>query len=75
MRKSIVILFVFSSLFAFSQKENGGKLIYSDNFKNNLSNWKVEFEIPKTSSIQLIDSKLDLVSSRGATVWFDHKLS
>ena len=75
MQKSIVILLIFSSLFAFSQKGKVGKLIYSDNFNKDLSNWKVEFEIPKTSSVQLIDSKLDLVSSKGATVWLDHKLS
>ncbi len=75
MKKILIILCIFSSLLVFSQKGNAGKLLYFDNFNKDLSNWKVEFEIPKTSSIQLVNSKLDLISSRGATVWFNHKLS
>ena len=75
MKKILIIFSIFSSLLAFSQTENTGKLLYFDNFNKDLSNWKVEFEIPKTSSIQLVNSKLDLMSSRGATVWFNHKLS
>jgi hypothetical protein len=75
MKKIISIIFIFSSLLAFSQNGNAGKLLFSDNYDGGLCNWNTEFEIPETSSIKLIDSKLDLVSSRGATVWFNHKLS
>ncbi|MEI7675976.1 MAG: DUF6250 domain-containing protein [Bacteroidales bacterium] len=75
MKKSLIYIFILSSLHVFSQKENAGKLIYSDNFNADLSNWKTEFETPETSSIKLIESKLDLVSSKGATIWFKTKLS
>ncbi|MEI6556042.1 MAG: DUF6250 domain-containing protein [Paludibacter sp.] len=75
MKKILHIIFVLNSLLVFSQKENAGKLLYSDYFNKDLSNWTAEFEIPETSGIKLIDSKLDLVSSRGATVWFKQKLS
>jgi rhamnogalacturonan endolyase len=75
MKKSLIFIFILSSLHAFSQKESAGKLLYSDNFNTDLSNWKTEFETPETSSIKLIESKLDLVSSKGATIWFKTKLS
>ena len=75
MKRNLIILFAISSLLVFSQKENAGKLLYSDNFNKDLANWTAEFEIPETSGLKLIDSKLDLVSSRGASVWFNHKLS
>ncbi|MEI6751836.1 MAG: DUF6250 domain-containing protein [Paludibacter sp.] len=75
MKRNLIILFAISSLLVFSQKENAGKLLYSDNFNKELSNWTAEFEIPETSGLKLVDSKLDLVSSRGATVWFNKKLS
>jgi len=75
MKSKLIIYLLFSSLLVFSQKENAGKLLYSDNFNKDLSNWKTEFEVPESSSIKLIDSKLDLVSSKGATVWFKTKLS
>ena len=51
------------------------KLIYSDDFKNGTSNWIVEFEKPETSSMKIIDGKLDVNSSVGATIWFKEKLS
>jgi len=75
MKKILIILLAISSLVVFSQKENAAKLQYSDNFSKDLSNWIVEFEQPESSTIKLIDNKLDLSSSRGATVWFDQKLS
>ena len=75
MKKILIILCVFSSLLAFSQRENAGKLLYSDNFNKDLSSWIVEFEQPESSTIELIDKKLNLSSSKGATVWFNHKLS
>ncbi len=71
----LIILFFISSLFAFSQKENAGKLLYGDNFEKWLCNWTAEFEDPLNSSIHIIDSKLDISSSKGATVWFNEKLS
>ncbi|MEI8087603.1 MAG: DUF6250 domain-containing protein, partial [Paludibacter sp.] len=50
------------------------KLLYTENFKNNFSNWKVEFETPDSSSIQIVDGKLDVSAAAGATVWFKPKL-
>ena len=50
------------------------KVIYNERFNSDLSNWKVEFEKPDSSSIQLIDGKLDVSASRGASVWFKPKL-
>ena len=75
MKKILIILLAISSLLVFSQKENAGKLLYSDNFSKDLSNWQVEFEQPESSTIKLIDNKLDLSSSKGATVWLKQKLS
>lgn len=49
-------------------------IIYTENFQKDFSNWKVEFEKPDSSSIQLVDGKLDVSAARGATVWFKHKL-
>lgn len=51
------------------------KLIYSDNFDAGLCNWVTEFEQPQTSAVQIVNLKLDVSSSRGATVWFKTKLS
>lgn len=50
------------------------KIIFSENFKTDFSNWKVEFEKPDSSSIQIVDGKLDVSAARGATVWFKPKL-
>jgi hypothetical protein len=50
------------------------KLIYSDDFKKGISNWNAEFEKPETSSLKIINGKLDVSSSVGATVWFKTKL-
>lgn len=51
------------------------KVIYSDNFETNLSNWNIELEKPETSSVKIIDGKLDISTSVGATVWFKTQLS
>lgn len=50
------------------------KIIYSEYFNSDLSKWRAEFEKPDSSSIQLIDGKLDVSASRGATVWFKPRL-
>lgn len=75
MKKSLIFFCILSSLHVFSQKEKAGKLLYLDNFNKDLTNWIVEFEEPESSSIKLIDDKLDVSSSKGATIWFNHKLS
>ena len=51
------------------------RVIYSDDFKNDCSNWIAEFEKPATSAIKIVDGKLDVSSSAGATVWFKNRLS
>ena len=74
----VLILFVFNAT-VFSQtktKENlKMKVIYSDNFNSDLSNWNIEFEKPETSSVKIIDGKLDVSTSIGATIWFKTQLS
>ena len=73
--KSKYCLFVFlvftSILFSQSKME----LIYSDNFDKDWSNWNVEFEKPETSSLKIMDGKLDVSTSIGATIWFKNQLS
>lgn len=70
----LLIILLISNLLAFSQNEKAAKLLYSDNFNKGLCHWKAEFEQPSTSAIKIVDSKLDVQTSRGATVWFKHKL-
>lgn len=73
--KSNYLLFgflVFSSVL-FSQTKP--KLIYSDNFDKDCSNWNVEFEQPEKSSVKIIDGKLDVSTTIGATIWFKTQLS
>ncbi len=50
------------------------KIIYSETFDKGFSNWKVEFEKPDSSTIQIVDGKLDVSAARGATVWFKPRL-
>ena len=72
MRNLTIIVFIISSLFVFPKTN---KLLYSDNFKNGTNNWTAEFEKPETSSLKIVEGKLDVSSSAGATVWFKTKLS
>lgn len=51
------------------------KVIYSDNFNADLSNWNVEFEKPETSNLKIINGKLDVSATIGATIWFKTQLS
>jgi len=52
-----------------------GKLIYADGFDSNLNKWFPEFELPEHSKISIANNKLDLITKRGATVWYKRKLS
>ncbi len=72
---SLIFILLVNSLWLFPQKNCPEKILFQDNFGGNLSNWLVEFEQPESSSIKVIDNKLDLSSSKGATVWFNQKLS
>jgi hypothetical protein len=73
-----LVLLVFTSIL-FSQTKVKevlkAKVIYSDNFDKDWSNWNVEFEKPETSSLKIIDGKLDVSTSIGATIWFKTQLS
>jgi len=51
------------------------KLIYSETFSKDFSNWRAEFELPDSSNISLKDGKQDVLAARGATIWFKPKLS
>ncbi|MCX6309930.1 MAG: DUF6250 domain-containing protein, partial [Bacteroidia bacterium] len=87
-RIMFVILLLFNTLITFSQEakplENKNpnscsvkkiQLLFSENFSTDFSNWKVEFEKPESSMVKIVDKKLDVSASAGATVWFKHKLS
>ena len=78
---SIINLFVFSQDIKTIEKKKpyvctvrNEKIIYTEKFNSDLSNWKVEFEKLDSSLIQLIDGKLDVSAARGASVWFKPKL-
>lgn len=64
-----------SCLLGYSKNMTKAKLLYSDNFDKGLNNWKTEFDEPALSSIKIIDSKLDIRTSKGATIWFKKKIS
>lgn len=64
-----------ASLLVFAQKTPTSKLLYADNFENGLCNWVTEFEEPATLTIQIVDAKMDVNTSLGATIWFNKKLS
>jgi hypothetical protein len=49
-------------------------ILHTENFSSGFSNWNVEFEKPDSSSIQVVDGKLDVSAARGATIWYKHKL-
>ena len=68
----VLVFLVFTSIL-FSQSKM--ELIYSDNFDKDWSNWNVEFEKPETSSLKIMDGKLDVSTSIGATIWFKNQLS
>lgn len=75
MKKILCFLFLITSFLVFSQSKTAAKLLYADDFKNGLSNWITEFEVQATSSIQIVDSKMDVITSIGATMWFNQKLA
>ena len=48
------------------------RIVHSDQFDGDLANWVAEFELPASSSMIIVDGRLDLVSAEGATIWFAH---
>ena len=52
-----------------------GRVVFSDDFKNDCTNWIAEFEKPEASTMKIVDGKLDVSSSAGATVWYKNRLS
>lgn len=57
------------------QYSHASKLIYADCFDDDLSDWLQEIEQPASSAVKIINGKLDLSASGGATIWFKNKLS
>ncbi len=58
-----------------SDKTGKSEILYADRFKDGLQNWLAEFEQPGTSSMRIKDGKMDVSTSKGATIWFKQKLS
>ena len=79
--KNRCLFFVFlvftTAIFSQSKTKEGlkEKVIYFDDFTSNSSKWVVEFEKPETSIMKIIDGKLDVSTSIGATIWFKTQLS
>ena len=48
-------------------------VLHEDDFSGSLSQWTSEIE--RDAAIAIVDGKLDINSSVGSTVWFNHKLS
>lgn len=73
----LVFLVFTTSLFSQSKTKEGlkTKLIYSDNFDKDWSNWNIDLEKPETSTVKITDGKLDVSTSIGATIWYKTKLS
>ena len=71
--KYLILVFLVFTATLFSQSKS--KLIYSDDFKDNWSNWEVEFENPESSNLKISDGKLDVSTTIGATIWFKTQLA
>ena len=52
-----------------------GKILFADDFENNIEKWFAELEIPEKSKVSIVNHQLDLEAKRGATIWFKEKLS
>src|SRR5215208_915368 len=52
-----------------------GKLLYKDNFDENLKNWVPEMPKSPASVVVIKDKKLVIDVNGGATVWLNKKLS
>lgn len=70
----VLLILSYGSLHAQTQISDSN-LIYSDNFIDKSDNWIPEYEKPLNSSFTISDGKLELKTSAGATIWFNHKLS
>jgi hypothetical protein len=62
--------------FVFAQQHSKTKfiLVFTDDFKKDESLWVSEFETAATSSMKIIDGKLDVIATAGGTVWYKNKL-
>lgn len=52
-----------------------GKILYEDDFNNNLNKWKVEISSSPQSKVAVEDNALVIDVDGGATVWLNKKLS
>ncbi len=56
-------------------KSHQTTMLYIDNFDTGPSNWISKFEKPGNSKMTVADGLMDIISTSGATIWFNHKLS
>jgi hypothetical protein len=59
---------------AAADASGGERIVHSDPFDGDLDDWVAEFELPATSSMTIVDGRLDIVAAEGATIWFAHPL-
>ena len=52
-----------------------GKLLFEDNFEEDLPKWRIEKEPKGTSVVRVANNKMDIDVAGGATVWFKKKIS
>ncbi|HMC00273.1 MAG TPA: DUF6250 domain-containing protein [Flavobacteriaceae bacterium] len=51
------------------------KLVFEDNFKETLSEWKIETDTLRNTKVEIKDEKLVINVDCGATIWLNKKLS
>lgn len=61
-----------SLLLAACATSGGDRLLFSDDFRHGLGQWRIEAEQP--ARIEARDGVLDIDSPAGVTLWFEHRL-
>ncbi len=75
--KTIIFLTFISFLSACSSSDSltdGMLLVYTDKFES-LDNWIPEVQKSEHSSVKAVENSMEINVSKGATIWFKHKLS
>lgn len=78
MRKAAILTIFILFTFVVAAQElpyKKGKLIYKDNFERTLKNWVIESPVAHNPKIEIVDGKLSMQVTGGATVWFKKKLN
>jgi len=69
----ISIVMIVISILSGSAQIADKRLLFSDTFEHDLSNWTIEQALEGTAEAK--NGKLEINDRKGCTVWFNHKLS